>query len=275
MGKLRGIWEVFDNPQEYGKLAETGMLVLKLAFMIFVGLIIIKIVLKLMKKALDKSYLDPSLYRFIINAVKVILLIILITMCLGALGVHMSTIIAVIGAAGAAIALALRDSLANIAGGVMIIITQPFKRDDFIDVGEISGKVESIDLFLTTLRTYDNKMITIPNGVINTSILINHSRETSRRVDCQFGIAYESDIAKAKQILMEVCGRNEMIFSEPEPVTGVAEHGDSAVLIDLKVWCDTDNYWDVKYFLEENVKLAFDEGGIDIPYPKMSVQVQK
>ena len=196
-------------------------------------------------------------------------------MCLSVLGVSPSTIIAVVGAAGAAIALALRDSLANIAGGVMIIITKPFSQNDFIDVGEVSGKVEQIDLFLTTLKTYDYKTITIPNGIINTSILVNHSLEDKRRVDCVFGIGYDNDIQKVKNILYDICETNQDILKEPEPLIGIAEHGQNAVMVDMKVWCKTEAYWDVKYFLEENVKLAFDENGINIPYPQLDVHLYK
>ncbi|MDO4545985.1 MAG: mechanosensitive ion channel family protein, partial [Bacillota bacterium] len=248
-------------------LIEAGVVLVKIALLIIIGLIVIKLVLHITRKALKKSSADPVLHTFVINAVKTLALLILITMCLGVLGISMTTIIAVVGAAGAAIALALRDSLANIAGGVMIIITQPFHKGDLIDVGEVSGKVEDIDLFLTTLKTYDNKTITIPNGLINTSVLVNHSMEDNRRVDCTFGIGYDNDIAKAKEILKTVCESDSRIYRDPEPLIGVANHGDNAVILDLKAWCKTDDYWDVKYYLEENVKLAFDENDIQIPYP--------
>ena len=257
------------------KLAGATEVFLKLALTVIIGLIIIKIVMSLTRKWLDKSGADPSVYTFVKNAVKVLCVIILVTMCLGLIGIPMSTVIAVLGAAGAAIALALKDSLANIAGGLMIIITKPFNKDDLIDVGEVSGKVEKIDLFLTTLKTYDNKTITIPNGLINTSILINHSRETKRRVDCTFSIGYKNDIGKAKEILAAVCEACPQIIREPEPLIGVANHGDSAIIIDVKAWCETDDYWDVKYFLEENVKIAFDEHDIEIPYPQMDVFIKK
>jgi len=257
------------------KLVALGDMVLAVLLTVIIGLLIIKIVLHITRKSLKKSDADPVVYTFIQNAVKAVCIIILITVCLGAIGVAMSTIVAVIGAAGAAIALALRDSLSNIAGGVMIIITQPYKKDDLRDIGEVSGKVESIDLFLTTLKTYDNKTITIPNGLINTSVLVNHSKEDIRRVDCTFGIGYGNDIQQAKQILQSVCDVNPDIIKIPEPLIGVANHGDNAVMLDLKVWCDTEKYWDVKYFLEENVKLAFDEHNIQIPYPQMDVHIKK
>ena len=199
--------------------------------------------------------------------------IVLITMCLGVLGIQVHTIVAVIGAAGAAIALALKDSLANIAGGVMIILTKPFSKDDLIDIGDVSGKVHHIDLFLTTLKTYDNKTITIPNGIVNTSVLVNHSQEEKRRVDCTFGIGYDDDIEHAKEIMRKVCDDNPLILTDPQPLIGVANHGESSVDMDLKAWCLTEHYWDVKYYLEEHIKVAFDENGIQIPFPQMDVHI--
>lgn len=260
------------RPDKLAALAETAI---KLVLLIVIGLIIIKIILRITRKALDKSSSDPVIYTFVVNAIKLIAVVTLVTMGLDVIHVKMNTIVAVIGAAGAAIAFALKDSLANIAGGIMIIITQPFSKDDLIDVGDVSGKVENIDLFLTTLKTYDNKTITIPNGLINTSILVNHSKEDIRRVDCTFGIGYHNDIAKAKSILSSVCAANPAIFKEPAPVVGVANHGDNSVMLDLKVWCNTEEYWNVKYFLEENVKIAFDEQNIEIPYPQMDVHLKK
>ncbi|MDD6648166.1 MAG: mechanosensitive ion channel family protein [Firmicutes bacterium] len=270
--KTQTFFEKLLSPERLSDFAER---LIGLVVLVVIGLILIKVILIIARKALVKGSSDPVIYTFVINAIKAILIITLITMALGVMGVQMTTIIAVIGAAGAAIALALRDSLANIAGGIMIIITQPFSKDDLIDVGDVSGKVENIDLFLTTLKTYDNKTITIPNGLINTSILVNHSKENLRRVDCTFSIGYSNDISKAKTILQNVCDSNVMIHKTPAPLIGVANHGSNAVILDLKAWCNTDDYWDVKYFLEENVKLAFDEQNIDIPYPQMDVHLKK
>lgn len=264
----------FDNIISSENLYMYGMKIIAIILIIVFGLALTKIIIKITDRALKKSSADPILYTFVRNVIRVAAAIIIATMCLGIMGIQIHTIIAVVGAAGAAIALALKDSLANIAGGVMIIITKPFGKDDLIDVGDVSGKVQDIDLFLTTLRTYDNKTITIPNGIVNTSILINHSKESSRRVDCTFGIGYEDDIGKAKRIMKEVCDANGLIFKEPEPLIGVANHGSSAVEMALKVWCMTDDYWDVKYYLEENIKIAFDKNGIRIPYPQMDVHIK-
>ena len=275
MDELQKTENFIENLLSPERLSDFAERLIGLAILLALGLAVIKIIMIITRKALAKGNSDPVIYTFVINAVKAVLIITLITMALGVMGVQMTTIIAVIGAAGAAIALALRDSLANIAGGIMIIITQPFSKDDLIDVGDVSGKVENIDLFLTTLKTYDNKTITIPNGLINTSILVNHSKEDLRRVDCTFGIGYNNDISKAKSILQNLCDSNSMIHKEPAPLIGVANHGNNAVILDLKAWCNTDDYWDVKYYLEENVKLAFDEQNIEIPYPQMDVHLKK
>ena len=275
MDELTRAEKIIGKFFESDKLWDLAAVMIKLAVMVLAGLIVLKIILKITRKALDRSSLDVVLYTFIINAIKTVAVIILITMCLGLLGVQMSTIIAVIGAAGAAIALALKDSLANIAGGVMIIVTKPFNRDDYIDIGNVSGKVKDIDLFITTLMTYDNKTITVPNGLVNTSILINHSKEDIRRVDCKFNIGYSSDIVLAKQLMKDICDRSDMVLEDPEPVIGVSDHGESAVIMDLLAWCHTDDYWTLKYFLEEEVKHVFDENNIAIPYPQMDIHKEK
>ncbi len=275
MDDLTRTQRIIEKFFESDKPIEMGLLILNLVITVGIGLLVIKIILHFTRRALKRSSLDAVLYKFIVNAVKAVCLIVLATMCLGILGVQMSTIVAVLGAAGAAIALALKDSLANIAGGVMIIITKPFIRDDYIDIGDVSGKVKDIDLFLTTLRTYDNKTITVPNGLVNTSILVNHSREDMRRVDCQFGISYETDLTKAKDLMRGICRDSELILDEPEATIGVSKLDDSSVLMDMLAWCRTDDYWEVKYFLEEEVKKVFDENGIDMPYPQMEVRLQR
>ena len=229
------------------------------------GLILTKVLLKIVRTALDKSRLDESVYKFLLKAIKYIMYLLIFVVIL----------ITVLGACGAAIALALKDSLGNIASGIIILVNQPFLRGDVIEVVNVTGYVQSIDLLVTTLKTYDNKVITIPNGTITGSVLINYSREDVRRVDCQFGIGYDADIAAAKDILMAVAESCVDVLQTPAPTIGVAAHQDSAVLLDCRVWCETSKYWDVKYYMEEQVKLAFDEANITIPYPQMDVHVVK
>lgn len=239
------------------------------------GLLLIKLILGIVKKTLEKTALDGAIHTFVVSALRIVLYIILVVVLLGVLEVPTTPLVTVLGAGGAAIALALKDSLGNIAGGMLLLINQPFKKGDEIDIAGNYGEVDGIDLFVTTLRTYDNKVITIPNGTINTSVIVNYSRRDSRRVDCKFGISYDSDLALAKSVLLRVAQSNPDIFEDPAPFIGVASHGDSAVILDLRVWCNTEKYYEVKYALTEQVKLAFDEADISIPYPQMDVHVVK
>ena len=239
------------------------------------GLIAIKILLMLTAHALKKTSADPMLYKFFISALKVVLYIVLFIVILSYLDVATAPIITVLGASGAAVALAMRDSLSNVAGGITIMLTKPFARGDYIDIGGTSGIVESIDLLLTTMKTYDNKVVTVPNGMVTTSVLINYTREGLRRVDCSFGIGYDDDINKAKDILLAVAQSNENIKSEPGPFVGVAQLSENSVLLDFRVWCRTSDYWDIKYFIEENVKMAFHEAGMGMPGMRMDVHLKK
>lgn len=246
-------------------------LAVKVALLFLAGYAVNRIVIKILKRVLEKSSLDRALHAFIVNGVNVLTWIIIGITILGTLGIQTSTFVAILGAAGAAVALALKDSLGNISGGIIIIVTKPFKNGDVIDVAGSTGIVEKTDLLYTYLKTFDNKVISIPNGQLTTSVLVNYSRLDTRRVDCSFNVGYEDDIAKVKEVLLTVAGQNPMIFSEPAPFVGVSNHGDSCINIDLRVWCDTVNYWEVKYYLEENVKIAFDVNGITIPYPQIAV----
>lgn len=243
--------------------------------LLIVGYILIRIVLAITRHALNKTSLDEALHTFIENSIKVLLWIVLGVTVLASLDVKTSAFVAVLGAAGAAVALALKDSLGNIAGGIIILVTKPFKKGDFIDITEAAGAVEKIDLLYTTLKTFDNKVITIPNGKITTSVMTNYSTEELRRVDCKFSIGYEDDIAQAKDVLLAVAEANPDILNEPEPLIAVSGLGSNAVNFDFKVWCKNEKYWDVKYFLEENVKFAFDEAGITIPYPQIEIHTKK
>ena len=200
---------------------------------------------------------------------------VLIIAVLTMVGVPAASLVTVLGAGGAAIALALKDSLGNVAGGILILINKPFIKGDVIELGGVTGVVDEIDLMTTQLHTADNKIITVPNGTITTSVLTNYSKEEMRRVDCQFSVSYDADLNQMKKILYNVVICNEDILKDREPVIGVAAQGESGILLDLKVWCLNSEYFDVKYYLEENVKIAFDEAGINIPYNTMDVHIIK
>ena len=240
-----------------------------------IGGIIMKLLLKILKEGLKRSKLDESLHTFIVTCARVFMWILIILTILGALDVPIASFVAVLGAAGAAIALALKDSLGNVAGGVLILVHTPFKKGDYIDDGDVTGSVESIGLFYTTLRTFDNTIITIPNGQLANDTVKNYSKEPTRRVDINFGISYNSDVHKAKAILLEVAEKNPLVLRDPAIYVGVEEHGDSAVVFHLRTWTMTENYWTVMDQIKEDVKIAFDEAGISIPFPQLDVHIQK
>lgn len=240
---------------------------------VIAGAIAIKIILGILGKALKKTRIDEAIHTFIKNVVKVLLWLLVIVTALGKLGIPTSTFVTVIGAGGAAIALALKDSLSNVAGGILILINKPFKKGDFIEVAGTSGSVENIDLLSTSLKTVDNKVVTVPNGSIATSVLTNYSKEELRRVDCVFGIGYDCDIDRAKAVLADVVKSCPQALDTPKADIMVAEHGESAVMIACRVWTMNSDYWTVKFFMEENVKKAFDREGINIPYPQVDVHM--
>lgn len=256
-------------------LGQPWVFLINLACVIAGGLIATGIIVKVLRTVLRKTQrVDNAVITFLVNAAKVVCIVVVVTMILQMLGVSMSTIFAVLGAAGAAIALALRDSLANIAGGIMIIVTHPFGEGDLISVGETRGYVEAIDLFLTKLRTFDRRTVTIPNGVINTSVVFNESDRDIRRVDRSYSIAYEADIEKAIEVLKKVCDESEYIISDPAPIIGAGKYEDSGITIDCLAYCKLEDYWNAGYDLGKRVKDAFAEAGIEIPYPHMDVTVR-
>jgi len=183
--------------------------------------------------------------------------------------------VTVIGACGAAVALALKDSLGNVAGGILILVNKPFGKGDFIDIAGTTGVVDKIDLLVTILKTPDNKVVSVPNGNISTSVLTNYSREELRRVDCVFGIGYEASIGKARETIANVADSCPLILKDPGKQIIVNSQGDSSVNMESRVWCKSSDYWDVKFFMEENLKIAFDEANITIPYPQMDVHIIK
>jgi small conductance mechanosensitive channel len=191
------------------------------------------------------------------------------------IGIETTSFIAVLGAAGLAIGLALQGSLANFAGGVLLLIFRPYKVGDFVDAAGQMGVVKKIEIFSTILTTGDNKTIIIPNGAISNSPITNFSTQATRRVDIVFGIGYDDDLKKAKQVLKEIIDADERIHKDPEPLIVISNLGDSSVDITTRSWVDSGDYWGVYFDLTEKAKLAFDENGISIPYPQTDVHLHQ
>lgn len=243
-----------------------------LAILIFViGKKVVKVATNIAKKLMVKAKVDALLVNFIGSILNAMLLLFVAIAALDQLGVNTTSFIALIGAAGLAIGLALQGSLQNLASGVMLIVFRPFTIGDFIDAGGAMGTVEQIGIFSTTMRTGDNKEIIVPNGSIFGGTITNVSARDTRRVDMVFGIGYGDDIKKAKEIIENILDSDERILKDPAPLIAVGELADSSVNFNVRPWCKTGDYWGVYFDTHENIKLAFDEQGISIPYPQMDV----
>ena len=240
----------------------------------FVGLWIIKLIRKGVRKALEKGNYDVSLNKFLINLINWSLKIVLIIIVLGTVGIATTSFAAILAAAGLAIGLALQGSLANFAGGVLIMIFKPMKIGDLIEAqGEI-GVVKEIEIFTTRLIGLSNKEIIIPNGALSNGNIINYTAQGTRRVDLVFGVSYDSDIKKTKDLLMNQLTAHPMVLKEPAPTVNVIELADSSVNFAVRPWCKSEDYWTVFFEITENVKNALDAAGIEIPYPHR-VQITK
>lgn len=240
---------------------------------LIIGFAIIGRIVGALVRLLSKTE-DPSLNNFLKSLVSILLKVLLIISVAGILGIETTSFIAVIGAATFAIGLALQGSLSNFAGGALIILFRPFKIGDFIEAQGHSGVVKEIQLFVTILKSLDNRTIIIPNGPLAGGSLVNYSTEPERRVDMVFGIAYEADFEKAKTVLHDLINKDERIFKDQEgkePFVRVTELADSSVNITIRVWAKASDYWGIHIDMLEHVKKRFDAEGIGIPYPQMEV----
>ncbi len=247
-----------------------------MALLIFmVGKFVIGIIAKLVRSMMTKARVDNILVEFIGSIVKTVLLLFVVVAALNQLGVDTTSLIALIGAAGLAIGLSLQSTLQNLAAGVMLIIFRPFKDGDFIEAGGVVGTVEKIQIFNTVMRTGDNREMIVPNGTIFGGTITNFSAKATRRVDMVFGIGYDDDIRKAKEVIKSILDADNRVLNDPEPLIAVAELADSSVNFNVRPWCKSADYWGVYFDTHENIKLEFDKQGISIPYPQMDVHADK
>ena len=240
-----------------------------------IGWKVINKTLKRIRRILESKNADPTITRFLDNVMNVTLKTVLTIIILQYIGVNLTGLTTIVASAGVALSLALKGSLANLAGGVIILVARPFNVGDFIETTEHSGVVEKISIFYTYLVTFDNKQILIPNGILTDSSIVNYSSKEIRRVDLTFSVSYEEDVIRVKNVLINILKKNELVLEEPEFFVGISMHGDSAINFIVKAWCKTEDYWTVYYDLLETVKIKFDEEGISIPYPQMDLHVKK
>jgi small conductance mechanosensitive channel len=250
-----------------------GVKILGAIVVFIIGRWVAKAFANLMRKIMDKREVDPTVTKFVGNLTYFALLTFIVLAALGLLGIQTTSFIAVIGAAGLAIGLALQGSLANFAAGFLLILFRPFKVGDFIDAAGVAGTVEAIQIFTTQLATPDNKTIIIPNAKLTGDNIINFSAKGTRRADMVFGIGYDDDIDKARGIISDILSNEERILKDPAPQIAVSELGDSSVNFVARPWVNAQDYWGVVFDVTEAVKKRFDAEGISIPFPQRDVHL--
>lgn len=265
--------QIFDQINEI--VLDYGPKVIGAVAVWVIGNWVIKALINAFSRNLEKRQVDESLKPFLNSLVGTLLKVLLIVSVLGMLGVQMTSFIAILGAAGLAVGMALSGTLQNFAGGVMILLFKPFKVGDVIEAQGFLGSVHEIQIFNTILKSPDNKTIIIPNGGLATSAMTNYTTEAQRRVDWTFGIAYGDNVDKAKSIIENLCNQDSRILKDPELFIAISELADSSVNFAVRAWVLTDDYWNVFFEMNEKVYKAFDAEGINIPFPQMDVHLHQ
>lgn len=254
-------------------LASLGIKILVALVVLFVGSRLIKFVKKWIKTSPKFATVDVGARTFLSSFLGIALNIFLFISIAMILGIPTTSFITALASCGVAIGLALQGALSNLAGGIMLLVFKPFKVNDYIVTTTASGTVSSVSIMYTTLKTPDNKVITIPNGNLTNSVIENYSVSEERRVDFVFTTDYSCDIEKVKTILIDTVKKHEKVLLDPAPFARLSNHGESSLEYTVRVWCKAEDYWDVKFDLTEEVKKAFDENSISIPYPQMDIHI--
>jgi len=261
----------------YGKISEYvalyGLNIIAAALIFFIGKWLAKVIANLMEKMMKKASMEATLATFLKNIIYIGLLVFVVIAALSKLGIQTTSFIAVIGAAGLAVGLALQGSLANFAAGVLLIIFKPFKVGDLVEAGGVLGVVKEIQIFVTVLSTPDNKKIIMPNSKITGDNIVNLSAVEKRRVDMVFGVSYADDLKKAKEVLLGVLKNDPRVLKDPEPVVAVSELGDSSVNLVCRPWVKPADYWGVFFDATEKGKVELESAGLTIPFPQRDVHM--
>ena len=258
----------------YELIVTYGMKFIMAIVVLIVGLIVIKWIVKALVRIMKKGNVNESLIPFLKSLTKVLLKVMLVISVMGMVGIQMTSFIAVLGAAGLAVGLALQGTLQNFAGGVMILLFKPYEVGNFIEAQGFMGSVKEIQIFTTVLTTPDNRKVIIPNSPLATGSITNFSAMPTRRIDFSFGIGYSDDIDKAKDILMKMAQKDERVLKEENPPAVMVDAlGDSAVNLKLRIWVKSEDYWSLWCDTQEGVKKQFDAAGISIPFPQRDVHL--
>ena len=255
-------------------ISKAPLIVAAIAIVV-IGFGISNLIGKLIIKALRTKGVDPSIHSFIKTVITLLMKFVFILSALSTLGLDINSFVTALGAAGITAGIGLQSSVSQLASGIQILANHPFKSGDYIDVGTVSGKVHEIKMMYTVLITVDNKRVIIPNSYITTNNIINYNAEDRRRIDLVFSISYNNDFEKAKELIREVIAKNDKILTNPEPLIAVKEHGASSINLACLIWCASEDYWNIFYYMQEAVKVAFDENEISIPYNQLDIHITK
>ncbi|WP_232772543.1 small-conductance mechanosensitive channel MscS [Psychromonas sp. Urea-02u-13] len=258
-----------------GLIIEYGLNIVSAIATILIGMLFARIISNGFHKVLTKRELDSTIVDFVSHMVKYVIVAFVVIAALSRIGVQTTSFIALIGAAGLAIGLALQGSLSNFASGVLIIVLRPFKAGEYIDAAGIAGSVESVQIFATTLVTVDNKFVVVPNSAILGGNIVNYSRKATRRIDLTIGVSYNANLQQTKAVLEKVVTANALVLKDPGVQVAVAELGDSSVNFVVRPWVNSADYWNVRFELMEAIKDALDAENIEIPFPQMDVHMDK
>lgn len=245
------------------------------AVIFYVGRMLVRLLTRAIRTVMEKQEVDKTLVTFVSNLVNMVLLVVVIITAIGALGIQTTSFIAVLGAAGLAIGLALQGSLSNFAAGVLIVFFRPYKVGDWVEAAGIAGSVEEVQILTTVLKTGDNKRVIVPNAQIMNSVITNYSANDTRRVDMVVGVSYGDDLDKVRDAVQEIIAADQRILDEPACTIAVSELADSSVNFVVRPWVQTSDYWSVKFDLTEAIKKRFDKDGISIPFPQQDVHLHK
>ena len=241
----------------------------------FVGRFAIRMVVRALAKTMQKNGVEKTLETFICNLVSMALLVVVVIAAIGQVGIQTTSFIAIFGAAGLAVGLALQGSLSNFASGVLIVLFRPYKVGDFVEAAGISGSVDQVQILTTVLKTGDNKQVIVPNSQIMNSIITNYSAHDTRRLDMVIGVSYEDDLDKVRKTLEEIIAADDRTLKDPAPKIAVAELADSSVNFIVRPWCATSDYWPLMWDLTETIKKRFDQEGISFPFPQQDIHLYK
>ena len=250
-----------------------GLNLLKAIIIFYVGKMVIGLLVRGMRKVMQRQEVDQTLETFVSNLVRMVLMVIVVIAAIGALGIQTTSFIAIFGAAGLAVGLALQGSLSNFASGVLIVLFRPYRVGDFVEAAGISGAVLEVQILTTVLKTGDNKQIIVPNGQIMDSIITNYSANDTRRVDMVVGVSYDDDLDKVRATLEELVAAEERILDDPACTIAVSELADSSVNFVVRPWAKTSDYWGVMFDMTEAIKKRFDKEGISFPFPQQDVHL--